>query len=59
MVILLSVDATCTSSCSLNIDNVGPVNIKKIDGATDPGGTLVANQPQWATYNGTVFLLMR
>jgi hypothetical protein len=59
MVLLLSVDATCSASCSLNIDNLGPVNIKKIDGSTDPGGTLVANQPQWVAYNGTVFLLMR
>jgi hypothetical protein len=59
MVLLLSVDTTCASSCSLNIDNVGTVSIKKIDGATDPGGTLIANQPQWVAYNGTVFLLMR
>jgi len=59
MLILLSVDTTCSSSCSVNIDSLGATNIKKIDGATDPGGTLVANQPQWAAYNGTVFLLMR
>jgi len=59
MIVLLSVDTTCSTSCSLNIDGVGMVAVKKIDGATDPGGTLVANQPQWAAYNGTVFLLMR
>jgi len=59
MVILLNPDTTCSASCSLNIDGVGLVNVKKIDGTTDPGGTLVANQPQWAAYNGTVFLLMR
>jgi len=59
MIVLLNVDTTCSSSCSLNIDSVGPISVKKIDGATDPGGTLVANQPQWAAYNGTVFLLMR
>jgi hypothetical protein len=59
MVVLLSVDSTCSASCSLNIDGVGLVSVKKIDGVTDPGGTLVANQPQWAAYNGTVFLLMR
>jgi len=59
MVVLLSADATCPASCTLNIDNVGAVAIKKIDGATDPGGTLIANQPQWVAYNGTVFLLMR
>jgi hypothetical protein len=59
MVVLLSVDSTCSASCSLNIDGVGLVSVKKIDGTTDPGGTLVANQPQWVAYNGAVFLLMR
>ncbi len=59
MVLLLNVDTTCSTSCSLNIDSVGNVSIKKIDGATDPGGALIANQPQWVAYNGTVFLLMR
>ena len=45
-------------SCTLNIDNVGLKNIKKIDGTTDPGGTFVAGQPQWVFYDGTVFRLM-
>jgi hypothetical protein len=58
MTFVLNVDATCTAFCSLNIDNVGLKNIKKIDGATDPGGTLVASQPQWVFYDGKVFRLM-
>jgi hypothetical protein len=58
MTFVLNVDATCTAFCSLNIDNIGLVNIKKIDGATDPGGTLLAGQPQWVFYDGKVFRLM-
>jgi hypothetical protein len=58
MTFVLNVDATCTAFCSLNIDNVGPVNIKKIDGTTDPGGALIAGQPQWVFYDGAVFRLM-
>ena len=58
MTFLLNVDATCAPSCSLNIDNLGLVNIKRIDGATDPGGALVAGQPQWIFYDGKVFRLM-
>jgi hypothetical protein len=58
MTFVLNVDTTCTAFCSLNIDNVGLVNIKKIDGTTDPGGALVARQPQWVFYDGTVFRLM-
>jgi len=58
MTLVLSADATCSTSCSLNIDNVGLVNIKKIDGTTDPGGALVAGQPQWVFYDGAVFRLM-
>jgi hypothetical protein len=55
---LLTPDTTCGGSCSLNIDNLGIVSIKKIDGVTDPGGNLFANQPQMIAYNGTVFLLL-
>jgi hypothetical protein len=59
MMLLLHVDATCSSSCTLNVDGVGVRSIRKIDGTTDPGGALAANQPQLVFYNGTVFLLMR
>jgi hypothetical protein len=58
MTFLLNVDATCAAFCSLNIDKVGLVNIKRIDGTTDPGGALVAGQPQWIFYDGKVFRLM-
>ncbi len=58
MTFVLNVDAPCTANCSLNIDKIGLVSIKKIDGTTDPGGTLVAGQPQWVFYDGKVFRLM-
>jgi hypothetical protein len=57
MTFLLTVDSICLGSCSLNIDNVGPVNIKKADGTNDPGGAIVAGQPQWIFYDGKVFRL--
>jgi hypothetical protein len=34
------------------------VNIKRIDGTTDPGGALIAGQPQWVFFDGAVFRLM-
>jgi hypothetical protein len=55
---LLNVDATCASSCSLNIDGLGVKSIKKKDGVTDPGGTLIAGQAQLVWYDGTVIRLM-
>jgi hypothetical protein len=58
MTFVLNADTACAGPCWLNIDNVGLVSIKKIDGATDPGGTFVAGQPQWVFYDGTVFRLM-
>jgi hypothetical protein len=58
MTFLLDVDTTCDKACSLNVDNAGPVTIKMIDGTTDPRGTVVAGQPQWVFYDGSVFRLM-
>jgi len=58
MTFVLNVDTNCAASCTLNIDNVSPVTIKKIDGTTDPGGTLIAGQPQWIFYDGAIFRLM-
>jgi hypothetical protein len=58
MTFLLNVDKDCMRDCTLNIDNVKLVNIKKADGSTDPGGALAAGQPQWIFYDGTVFRLM-
>ncbi len=58
MTFLLVADAPCSASCSLNIDTVGPVNIKRSDGTTDPGGALIAGEPQWVFYDGKVFRLM-
>jgi hypothetical protein len=58
MALVLVADTACSASCTLNIDNVGPVSIKKSDGTTDPGGTLAAGEPQWVFYDGKVFRLM-
>lgn len=58
MTFVLVADAPCNSYCSLNIDTVGPVNIKRSDGTTDPGGALIAGEPQWVFYDGKVFRLM-
>lgn len=55
MTFLLTTDTTCADSCSLNIDNLGSVNLKKADGATDPGGAILQGQPQWIFYDGKVF----
>jgi hypothetical protein len=58
MAFVLLADTTCSASCSLNIDNLGLVNIKRSDGTIDPGGALVAGEPQWVFYDGKVFRLM-
>ncbi len=55
---VLMVDVPCTAQCTLNVDALGPVTIKRSDGALDPGGTLAAGQPQWVFYDGKVFRLM-
>ena len=51
-------DVSCTGSCTLNIGTLGPVAIKRSDGSTEPGGMLVAGQPQWLFYDGSVFRVM-
>jgi hypothetical protein len=58
MTFVLVADATCGASCTLNVDALGPISIKKSDGAGDPGGALVAGEPQWVFYDGHVFRLM-
>ncbi len=58
MTFVLVADAACSSFCSLNVDSVGPVSIKRSDGTTDPGGALIAGEPQWVFYDGKVFRLM-
>ncbi len=58
MTVLLNADTACPASCTLNIDNLGALNLKRIDGTTDPGGALTAGQPQWIVYDGRVFRLM-
>ena len=58
MSFVLVVDTTCSDKCSLNMDGIGPAGIKRSDGVLDPGGTLVAGQPQWVFYDGQVFRLM-
>ncbi|HYL36015.1 MAG TPA: hypothetical protein VEV17_08895 [Bryobacteraceae bacterium] len=58
MTFLLFTDQTCASSCTLKIDTLQTVNLKRVDGTTDPGGMLTAFQPQWIFYDGRVFRLM-
>lgn len=58
MTFLLSADAPCPDSCTVNVDNLGPVSIKRADGTTDPGGLIAAGQPQWIFYDGKVFRLV-
>lgn len=57
--ILFVPDVNSATSASVQINGIGsPVSIKKIDGTTDPGTTIVAGQPQWMVYDGTVFRLL-
>jgi hypothetical protein len=58
MTFVLVADATCRTSCTMNIDSLGIVQIKRSDGTTDPGGALMAQEPQWVFYDGRVFRLM-
>jgi hypothetical protein len=58
MTLLLNPDVSCANSCSVSIDGLGIVSIKKNDGATDPGGALIGGQPQWIFYDGAVFRLI-
>jgi hypothetical protein len=58
MTFLLTADAPCAGSCSVNIDGLGAVNIKKPDGTTDPAGAIAAGQPQWIFFDGKVFRLV-
>ncbi len=58
MTFVLLVDVPCQDKCSLNVDGLGPVSLKRSDGQTDPGGTLVPGQPQWVFFDGQLFRLM-
>jgi hypothetical protein len=58
MTLVLAVDVACNNQCSLNVDGLGPISIKRSDGVTDPGGTLAAGQPQWVFYDGQAFRLL-
>ena len=55
---VLVVDVPCNNQCSLNVDGIGPVTIKRSDGVTDPLGTLVPGEPQWVFFDGQQFRLM-
>jgi len=55
---VLMADVPCNTQCSLNIDGLGPIGIKRSDGIIDPLGALAAGQPQWVFYDGQVFRLM-
>lgn len=58
MTFVLVPDVPCKDRCTLNVDALGPVNIKRSDGVTDPNGSLAAGQPQWVHYDGKLFRLM-
>ncbi|MBZ5608721.1 MAG: hypothetical protein LAP38_10710 [Acidobacteriia bacterium] len=58
MTFLLNTDTTCSTFCTVNIDNLGAISLKQIDGTTDPAGTLVAGQPHWIFYDGRIFRLL-
>jgi hypothetical protein len=58
MTFVLSVDNDCSANCSLNIDGLGAISIKKNDGDHDPGGALRAGAPQWVFFDGKVFRLV-
>jgi hypothetical protein len=58
MTFVLVVDVPCNNQCSLDVDGLGPVMIKRSDGVTDPLGTLVPAEPQWVFYDGEKFRLM-
>ncbi len=58
MTFVLVVNVPCNNKCSLNVDGLGPIGIKRSDGVTDPGGILAAGQPQWVFYDGKVFRLI-
>jgi hypothetical protein len=58
LTVLLVVDVPCNNQCSLEIDGLGPVSLKRTDGSTDPGNTLATGQPQWVFYDGHVFRLI-
>lgn len=58
MTFVLLVDVPCNNQCSLDVDALGPVGIKRADGVTDPLGTLVPGEPQWVFYDGQLFRLM-
>ncbi|MGA2883151.1 MAG: hypothetical protein ABSG13_29745 [Bryobacteraceae bacterium] len=58
MTIVLVVDVPCPNQCSLNVDALGPVSLKRSDGVTDPLGTLIPGEPQWVFYDGQIFRLL-
>jgi hypothetical protein len=57
MTLLLRADATCATTCQLNVDGLGPITIRQSDGVTSPNGAIVAGQPYWIFFDGTIFRL--
>jgi hypothetical protein len=57
MHLLLNVDvANVSGSCTLNIDNNGPINIKDPTGLNDlPANNLAAGESRWIWFDGQVF----
>lgn len=54
----LNVDTTCASTCTLSVDGLGAIAIKRADGVTAPGGALIAGRPQPVWFDGAIFRLV-
>lgn len=55
--VFLMPSANSTGGASLNVNNQGSVNIKLVDGTTDPGGQLKQGQIYLLVFNGTVWVM--
>lgn len=55
---LLDVDAACATTCTLNVDALGPRIITKKDGVSAPDGSLAIGQAQLVWFDGTVMRLV-
>lgn len=59
--VLLDVDTTCATSCTLSIDSatgssgIEQVTLTQANGTTPPNGTLIAGQAHRVWYDGAVF----
>jgi hypothetical protein len=52
LTLILMVETPCNNKCTLSLNGLGPISIKRADGVTDPLGTLIPGQPQLLFYDG-------